>query len=172
MEPDFSGWATKAGLKCTDGRTIMPDAFKHQDQMTVPLVWQHGHTDPNNVLGHAVLENRPEGVYARGFFNDTPSGKQGKALVHHRDVRFLSIWANQLVERAKQVFHGSIKEVSLVLAGANPGAEIDYVSIAHGDDLEQLKDEAIIHTGLEITEGEGEPDEKPDEAVVEDGNTV
>jgi HK97 family phage prohead protease len=121
-KPDFSGWATKAGLKCTDGRTIMKDAFAHQDKMTVPLVWQHGHHDPENVLGYAVLEHRDEGVYCHGYFNDTPKGQSTKKLVQHGDVTFLSIYANNLVERAKQVFHGAIREVSLVLAGANPGA--------------------------------------------------
>jgi HK97 family phage prohead protease len=151
MEADFSGYATKAGLKCSDGRTIMPDAFKHQDKMKVPLVWQHGHDTPDNVLGHVLLENRTDGVYGYGFFNDTPQGKSSKTLVEHGDVQFLSIWANQLVERSKQVFHGAIREVSLVLAGANPGAKIDYVRVAHSaDDVEILEDEAIIHTGLPL----------------------
>src|SRR5690349_24392791 len=103
MEPDFSGYATKAGLKCSDGRTIMPNAFEHQDKMTVPLVWHHTHGDPENVLGHAVLENRPDGVYAYGYFNETPRGKASKALVQHGDITMLSIYANQLVEKAKQV---------------------------------------------------------------------
>jgi hypothetical protein len=151
MEPDFSGYATKAGLKCSDGRTIMPDAFKHQDKMTVPLVWQHGHTSPENVLGHAVLEAREDGVYTYGYFNSTEHGQHAKTLVEHGDVTFLSIYANQLIERAKQVFHGAIREVSLVLAGANPGALIDQVRIAHGDgEIETLEDEAIITTGLAI----------------------
>jgi HK97 family phage prohead protease len=151
MEADFSGYATKAGLKCSDGRTIMPDAFSHQDKMKVPLVWQHGHNEPANVLGHAVLEHRKDGVYAYGFFNDTEPAKNAKALVEHGDISMLSIWANQLVEKAKQVFHGSIKEVSLVLSGANPGALIDQVRIAHADGSEtELDDEAIIYTGLEL----------------------
>ncbi|MFL6416843.1 MAG: HK97 family phage prohead protease [Bryobacteraceae bacterium] len=154
-QADFSGWATKAGLKCTDGRTIMPEAFKHQDKMTVPLVWQHGHNDPSNVLGHAVLEARDEGVYTYGFFNQTQSGQQAKALVQHGDITTLSIYANKLIERSKQVFHGVIHEVSLVLSGANPGALIDNVSIAHSDGsgVEELEDEAIIYTGLPL-EGE------------------
>ncbi len=153
MEADFSGYATKAGLRCSDGRTIMPQAFQHMDKITVPLVWQHGHNSPENVLGHAILEARPDGVYAYGFFNDTPAGQQTKALVQHKDINKLSIFANQLVEKTKQVLHGTIREVSLVLAGANPGALIDFVRVIHGDDpndIEILHDEAEIHTGLEL----------------------
>jgi HK97 family phage prohead protease len=151
MVPDFSGYATKAGLKCSDGRTIMPDAFKHQDKMTVPLVWQHGHNKPENVLGHAVLENRPDGVYTYAYFNNTPQGQNAKALVEHKDITQLSIYANQLIEKSKQVFHGMIKEVSLVIAGANPGAMIDQVMIQHADgDTELLDDAAIIYTGLTL----------------------
>ena len=145
MEADFSGYATKAGLKCSDGRTIMPDAFKDNHGMKVPLVWQHGHNDPTNVLGHAVLENRPDGVYAYGYFNDTDSGQSAKTLVEHKDITMLSIYANKLVERGKNVLHGAIREVSLVLSGANPGALIDNVRIAHSDgDVETLDDEAVI----------------------------
>jgi hypothetical protein len=148
---NFSGYATKAGLKCTDGRTIMPDAFKHMDGITVPLVWQHGHKDPKNVLGHAVLEARSDGVYAYGYFNDTEQGKNAQALVEHDDIKALSIYANKLVERGKQVFHGMIRELSLCLAGANPGAFIDNVVIAHSDgETETLEDEAIIYTGLPL----------------------
>jgi len=132
---DFSGYCTKAGLECSDGRTIMPDAFKHQDKVQVPLVWQHGHSEPANVLGHAILEARPLGVYAYAFFNDTPSGQTAKQLVQHKDIRMMSIFANQLVERSKKVFHGFIREVSLVLAGANPGAVIENVSLNHGDGI-------------------------------------
>ena len=151
MEPDFTGYATKANLKCTDGRTIMPNAFEHQDQSQVPLVWQHMHNDVNNVLGYAVLENRSDGVYAKGYFNKSESGQKARELVQHGDVKFMSIYANQLVEKAKQVFHGAIKEVSLVLAGANPGAKIDFVRIQHSDgELDTLDDEAFIYTGLEI----------------------
>lgn len=151
MEADFSGYATKAGLKCSDGRTIMPEAFKHMDGKKVPLVWQHGHNDPGNVLGHAILEGRPDGVYAYAYFNENAGGKNAKALVQHGDITALSIYANQLVERAKSVFHGTIREVSLVLSGANPGALIDNISIAHGDgDLDLLEDEAIIYTGLTL----------------------
>jgi hypothetical protein len=164
MEPDFSGYATKANLKCTDGRTIMPDAFKHNDGQSVPLVWQHGHDNPTNVLGHAVLEHRADGVYAYGFFNATASGGHAKALVRHRDVVALSIYANKLVERSAHVLHGSIKEVSLVLSGANPGALIDNVNLAHGDgDIEVLEDEAIIYTGLTLEHAAGDNEDAPDE---------
>lgn len=150
MEADFSGYATKAGLKCTDGRTIMPDAFKHQDKISVPLVWQHGHNSPENVLGHAILENRPDGVYAYGYFNNTQAAEHAKGLVKHRDINALSIWANQLIERGGRVLHGVIREVSLVLSGANPGALIDTINISHGDGVTTLQDEAIIYTGLEL----------------------
>lgn len=151
MEADFAGWATKAGLKCSDGRTIMQDAFKHQDQARVPLVWQHGHNDPENVLGHAILENLPEGVYAHGFFNDSQKAQHAKGLVEHKDINMLSIWANQLIERSGRVLHGAIREVSLVLSGANPGALIEHVNIRHSDgEQQELEDEAIIYTGLEL----------------------
>jgi hypothetical protein len=156
-KPDFSGYATKAGLKCSDGRTITPEAFKHMGGMTVPLVWQHGHSSPDNVLGHAVLEARDDGVYAYGYFNSTKQGQNAKALVEHKDIRAMSIWANGLVEKvvrgAKSVLHGVIREVSLVLSGANPGAVIDFVQIQHSDDPGDFTvsdSEAIIHTGLEI----------------------
>ena len=118
---DFSGWATKNDLKCKDGRTIRRNAFADNDGKKVPLVWMHQHNDPANVLGHAILENREEGVYAYCSFNDTPSGKQGKEIVRHGDVCSLSIWANELTEQGGNVRHGDIKEVSVVLAGANPG---------------------------------------------------
>lgn len=163
MEADFSGYATKAGLKCTDGLTIMPDAFKHQDQVKVPLVWQHGHGDAENVLGHALLENRPDGVYAYGYFNETVKGQAAKVLVQHGDVDSLSIWANQLVKKAQQVFHGAIREVSLVLSGANPGAKIDFVNIVHSDgETEALDDEAIIYTGLIIEHEDKSSDDSDD----------
>lgn len=132
MKCDFSGWATRNDLLCTDGRTIKKDAFKGQDGEEVSLVWNHNHSSADNVLGHAVLENRDEGVYAYCTFNNTPSGRTAKELVKHGDVRSLSIFANQLKEVGKNVVHGVIREVSLVLAGANPGAFIDNV-MAHGD---------------------------------------
>ena len=147
VEFDFSGWATKANLKCSDGRVIMKDAFKHNDGQTVPLVWNHQHNDPNEVLGHALLENREEGVYAYCKFNDTESGKTAKLLVQHGDVNALSIYANQLKQNMSNVIHGNIREVSLVLAGANPGASIDSI-IMHGEESDE---EGIIYTGEEIT---------------------
>lgn len=144
---DFSGWATKANLKCSDGRTILKDAFKDNDGQTVPLCWGHNHDDPNRVLGHALLENRDEGVYAYCKFNDTEAGQTAKLLVQHGDVNALSIYANQLKQNLSTVLHGNIREVSLVLAGANPGAFIDTV-IAHSDDADE---EAVIFTGEEIS---------------------
>jgi len=145
VQPDFSGWATKVNMKCSDGRTILPGAFAHQDKNQVPLVWQHGHGEPSNVLGHAILENRDEGVYAYGYFNDTDQAQNAKTLVQHKDITFLSIFANQLVEKAKQVSHGFIRELSLVLAGANPGALIDNIELQHADgDLVTIEDEAVI----------------------------
>lgn len=145
---DFSGWATKAGLVCNDGLVINPDAFKISHGEQVPLVWSHrGNEGPDKILGHAVLENRPEGVYARCKFNDTDSGKTAKMLVQHGDVNALSVCANGIKKIGKNVTHGIIREVSLVLAGANPGAYIDQVSIAHGDDSDF---EAVIYTGLEL----------------------
>lgn len=146
MNYDFSGWATRNNIKCSDGRTILKDAFKHNDGQTVPLVWNHQHNESANVLGHAVLENREEGVYAYCTFNDTEAGKNAKLLVEHGDVTALSIYANKLKQNGSNVMHGTIREVSLVLAGANPGAFIDNV-IRHGEDCE---DEAVIYTGEEL----------------------
>ena len=143
---DFSGWATKNNLRCSDGRTIMKDAFKHNDGQTVPLVWNHQHNDPLNVLGHALLENRPDGVYAYCTFNDTDAGKNAKTLVEHGDVTALSIYANQLKQNGGNVQHGVIREVSLVLAGANPGAFIDSI-LRHG---EASDEEGVIYTGENI----------------------
>ena len=166
MEADFRGYATKANVLCTDGKTIMPDAFKHQDQVRVPLVWQHGHTDPENVLGHAILENRPDGVYAYGFFNKSGKAKHAAGLLEHKDVDSLSIWANQLIMRGGRVVHGTIRELSLVLAGANPGALIEHVSIRHSDGSETaLDDEAIIHSGesLDFSAPEESKDETGDD---------
>ena len=170
VKPDFSGWATKANLKCSDGRTILPGAFAHQDKAQVPLVWQHGHNEPGNVLGHAILENRVDGVYTYGYFNDTDQAKTAKTLIQHKDISALSIFANQLVEKAKMVSHGVIRELSLVLAGANPGALIDNVELQHADgDTVTLDDEAIIYTGetlrhddeIEVTETVEEEEEGP-----------
>lgn len=144
---DFGGWATKANLECSDGRIILKDAFKDNDGQTVPLCWGHNHSDPERVLGHALLENRDEGVYAYCKFNDTEAGQTAKLLVQHGDVNALSIYANQLKQKLSTVLHGNIREVSLVLAGANPGAFIDTI-IAHGDDSDE---EAVIFTGEEIS---------------------
>ena len=130
---DFSGWATRNDLLCGDGRTIRKNAFKDNDGVTVPLIWNHEHNDPNAVLGHALLENRDSGVYAYGVFNDTEQGQHAKALVQNGDVRSLSIWANKLKQIGNDVVHGNIRELSLVLAGANPGAYIDF-AIAHSED--------------------------------------
>lgn len=148
---DFSGYATKNDLRCSDGRIIRKNAFKDNDGMTVPLVWQHQHDSPTNVLGHALLENRDDGVYVYGIFNNTENAKQAKALVQHGDINGLSIYANKLKQNGHDVLHGSIKEVSLVLAGANPGAYIDQTSIAHADGGEI--DDAIIYTDELIQNG-------------------
>lgn len=153
LKYDFSGWATKNDLKCSDGRTIRKDAFKDNDGQTVPLVWQHRHDDPINVLGHALLENRDEGVYAYCTFNDTEMGRHVKALVQHGDVTALSIYANGLKQHGGDVLHGAIKEVSVVLAGANPGAFIQNVAMAHADGSDGydfIEDEATIFTGEDI----------------------
>ena len=166
MKYDFSGWATKNNIKCSDGRTILRDAFKHNDGQTVPLVWNHQHNESANVLGHAVLENREEGVYAYCTFNDTEAGKNAKLLVEHGDVTALSIYANQLKQNGSNVMHGTIREVSLVLAGANPGAFIDSV-IRHG---EFCDDEAVIYTGENLTleHADNKPSDKEDKAGEDD----
>lgn len=146
-QADFSGWATRNDLVCTDGRTIRHDAFKDCDGKTVPLVWNHQHNAPDNVLGHALLENRQDGVYTYCFFNDTESAKAARLLVQHGDIDALSIFANQLKQQGGNVLHGVIREVSLVLAGANPGAFIDYV-MAHGDSGDEA---VVIGTGEPLT---------------------
>ena len=169
MDYDFCGWATKNDLKCTDGRTIRKDAFKDNDGQKVPLVWNHQHNEAFDVLGHAMLENRDEGVYAYCKFNDTESGKTAKLLVQHGDVDRLSIYANKLKQQGANVMHGVIREVSLVLAAANPGAYIEDI-IAHGESSE---DEAVIYTGESIElfhsdDGQGKKDEKKEEPKVAD----
>lgn len=142
---DFSGWATRNDIKCADGLTIRQDAFADCDGVTVPLVYMHDHKDPENVLGHAILENRDEGVYCYGSFNQTEKGEMAKALVAHGDITSLSIYANQLVKKGTDVLHGAIREVSLVLAGANPGATIDFPVLQHSDgSFEDVEDEAVI----------------------------
>lgn len=158
-KPDFSGYATMNNILCTDGRTIMPDAFKHQDKLRVPLMWNHKHDVPENVLGHAILENRKDGVYCYGYFNESQTAEAVRHAVKHGDVDSLSIYANGLQQRNKNVLHGNIKEVSLVLAGANEGAKIENVYIKHSDDnYEVLEDEGIImfQLPLEHSDNEGE----------------
>lgn len=161
---DFCGWATRNDLKCSDGRVIRRDAFKHNDGQQVPLVWSHQHSDVNDVLGHALLENRDEGVYAYCKFNDTESGRTAKLLVQHGDVNALSIYANQLQQQGPNVMHGNIRELSLVLAGANPGAFIESI-IKHGEESEE---EGIIYTGEKLTLAHAEePTEKKEESKEE-----
>lgn len=157
--PDFTGYATRNGLTCADGRIIMAGAFKGNDGQRVPLVWMHGHTDPDNVLGHAILRNVGDGVRAEGFFNNTPKAQNAKELVRHEDITQLSIYANQLIQKGSAVHHGNIREVSLVISGANPGALIDPVVIKHGDEELFLQDEAVITTGLHLEHGDGSSDE-------------
>ena len=165
---DFSGWATRNNLKCSDGRTIRKDAFKDNNGQKVPLVWNHQHNEPFNVLGHALLENREEGVYAYCTFNDTEAGQNAKRLVEHGDVSALSIYANQLKQHGGDVIHGSIREVSLVLAGANPGAFIDSI-ICHGEESEE---EAIIYTGEDISLSHADNKEMKEDNPVEDPKKV
>lgn len=162
---DFTGWATRANMLCSDGRVIMKDAFKDCDGKQVPLVWNHRHSEPDNVLGYAMLHNAEEGVRAECYFNSTPSGQTAKELVLHGDINQLSIYANQLKEQGKNVLHGIIREVSLVLAGANPGAFIDSV-VAHNDDgtIVEDREQGILFTGeyIELVHAD-EADEKPDD---------
>lgn len=175
MKYDFGGYATRNDLKCSDGRTIRKDAFKDCDGKVVPIVWQHVHNDSSNVLGHGVLENREDGVYIYGSLNNTQKGKDAKEQIRHGDITFLSIWANNISENDNgDVFHGDIKEVSLVLAGANPGATIDNISFAHADgSVVNADDEAIITTGVPISlddvehaeEGDPAPNPTPEPVV-------
>ena len=165
---DISGWATRNNLKCSDGRTIRKDAFKDNNGQKVPLVWNHQHNEPFNILGHALLENREEGVYAYCTFNDTEAGQNAKQLVEHGDVSALSIYANQLKQHGGDVIHGSIREVSLVLAGANPGAFIDSI-ICHGEESEE---EAIIYTGEDISLSHADNEEMKEEKPMEDTKKV
>lgn len=161
MKPDFSGFVTKANIQCTDGLTIMPDAFAHQDKQRVPLVWQHIHNDVGNVLGHVDLIAKDGGMYGEAYLNETPGGKAAKEMVQHGDVDSLSIYANRLVRKVDKVFHGAIREVSLVMAGANPEAKIDFVNIAHADGtLEEVDSEAIISLNLAIEHAEGDDGEE------------
>ena len=161
---DFSGWATRNDIKCSDGRTIRKNAFKDNDGQTVPLVWNHSHNDPANVLGHALLENRDQGVYAYCTFNNSELGQTAKELVEHGDVTSLSIYANKLQQNGGDVIHGAIREVSLVLAGANPGAYIDSVMI-HGEESDE---EAVIFTGENISLSHAESEPQPEEKIEEE----
>ena len=168
MDYDFSGWATRNNIECSDGRTIMRDAFKDNDGQKVPLVWNHQHNDPNEVLGHAMLQNRDEGVYAYCKFNDTESGQTAKSLVINGDVDQLSIYANRLKSLKNQVIHGCIREVSLVLAGANPGAYIDSV-IVHGEGAD-AEEEATIYTDEPIEIAIQHSDEESEESEIDEGD--
>lgn len=148
---DFGGYATRSNLRCSDGRTILPNAFKHMDGQKVPLVWQHQRNTPENCLGYAVLENRNDGMYCYGKFNENPRAQQVKHLVEHGDITSLSIFANDLTQKNKNVSHGNIKEVSLVYSGANPGAFIDNLAIQHDDgSIEEVDGEAIIYSGMDF----------------------
>ena len=163
---DFSGYATKVGLKCSDGRTILQDAFQDSDGKTVPLVWQHLHNDPGNILGHAMLENRKDGVYAYCSLNGSPAAQDAKEAVKHGDISALSIYANSLIEKGKNVIHGAIREVSLVIAGANPEAYIDNLAFEHGDgSVVQDESEAIISANdtLELFHAEEVKDDKKED---------
>ena len=166
---DFAGWATRNDLRCADGRIIRKDAFKDNDGKTVPLVWNHNHSEVTNVIGHALLENRGEGVYAYCSLNDTPTGKHAKEIIRHGDVEALSIWANNLKQHGSDVFHGVIRELSLVLAGANPGAFIEDVEFAHSDEEGGA---AILYNDCELTElyhsDEGDDPEDPKEPEEEE----
>lgn len=169
MKSDFSGYATKNDIRCSDGRVIRNGAFEDCDGDTVPLVFQHDHSSPSNLLGNVVLENRNDGVYCYGYFNDSEEAQNAKEAVRHGDINALSIYANHVKQNGNDVVHGSIKEVSLVLAGANPGAFIDNVTIAHGDSIDELEDEVIIYNGETIAHGEfaGDPSEVFDFGEVE-----
>lgn len=171
MGYDFSGYATRNNIRCSDGRTIMRDAFADQNGQKVPLVYQHNHSDIDNVLGHAILENRDDGVYCYGTFNDTTMGQDAKELVKHGDITALSIYANHLTEHNKNVMHGNIREVSLVLAGANPGAYIDNVSIQHSDGaVDLLDDEAVIYSGEDIVIEHNDKESEKDMIHADDPN--
>ena len=170
---DFSGWATKNNIRCSDGRTIKPDAFAEQDGSTVPLVWNHNHVDADNVLGHAILENREQGVYAYCYLNNTEQGNNARELVSHGDICALSIFANQLKQNGGDVIHGAIREVSLVLAGANPGAKIENI-MSHGENCDE---EAIIYNNndaldLQHSEEDKKMEEKKEEPKTEKEKTV
>ena len=165
---DFSGWATKNDIRCSDGRTIRHNAFAGNDGDIVPLVWQHGHNDTANVLGHVQLENRDEGVYAFGYFNETPAANNAKELLKHGDVDSMSIYANNLTQSGGDVMHGNIVEVSLVLSGANPGAKIENIALAHGDGTYETTDEAYIMSGSHISHASETNNSSSGEKTVQD----
>ena len=165
---DFSGWATKNDIRCSDGRTIRHNAFAGNDGDIVPLVWQHGHNDTANVLGHVQLENRDEGVYAFGYFNDTPAANNARELLKHGDVDSMSIYANNLTQSGGDVMHGNIVEVSLVLSGANPGAKIENIALAHSDGTYETTDEAYIMSGAHISHASETNNSSSGEKTVQD----
>ena len=165
---DFSGWATKNDIRCSDGRTIRHNAFAGNDGDIVPLVWQHGHNDTANVLGHVQLENRDEGVYAFGYFNDTPAANNARELLKHGDVDSMSIYANNLTQSGGDVMHGNIVEVSLVLSGANPGAKIENIALAHSDGTYETTDEAYIMSGSHISHASETNNSSSGEKTVQD----
>lgn len=175
MKPDFSGYASKANLLCSDGRTIKPHAFKGNDGKRVPLIWHHGRNDPKNVLGYAEIEDRPDGAFVRGYFNNTDSGKHMKEAVEHGDVDALSIFADKLVHNGADVVKGRIQEVSLVISGANPGASIQNITISHSDGMiEERESEAIIFTGLtfEHSDSSDESEDDTDLEHADEGTAV
>ena len=173
MEPDFSGWATKSGLVCSDGRVITDSAFTEFNGKTIPLVWQHKRDTPGNVLGHALIEAKEGGYRCHAFFNKNPEAQKAKELVHHGDIKSLSIYANELVQKGRQVMHGNLIEVSLVLRGANPGALIDNVTIRHSDgEIETLEHEAIIYTDLPLEVNEDLDEESESDEGEEMSGTV
>lgn len=165
-DPDFGGWATRHDVVCSDGLTIKPGAFSHNDSTKVPLMWQHGHQSPENVLGHVYLTNRPEGVYANGYFNKTDMAGIAREMLEHGDINSLSIFANNLKKQGRNVVHGNIREVSLVLTGANPQAYIDFVSLSHGDAGED-ESEAVIYTGLTLKHNEEPKQEEKEDNVAD-----
>lgn len=169
MKYDFCGYATKNNIKCSDGRVIRRNAFKECDGKTVPLVWQHMHDDVENVLGHAVLENRNDGVYAYCSLNNTRAGQHARALIEHGDITSMSIYANRLVQNGSDVMHGVIREVSLVLAAANPGATIENLAFQHSDgSITDSEDEAIIYSGEELVHADEEDDDYDEDDEDED----
>ena len=173
VEADFKGYASKANVLCTDGHTIKPNAFAHQDGMKVPLVWKHGDKDPKNVLGYAILRNRPDGMYTEAFFNSSDNAKHTKMAIQHRDLDSLSIWANGLKKEGMSVLRGDIKEVSIVPHGANKGAKIDYISLKHADGfIEEFDDEAIIYSGESIEHADDDPAPTKKEVMAKEDKTV